>query len=548
VFAFDIATGVTRDLNPTHNSRVQALAFSADGKRLASTSFESEIYLWDVEQGSAINRCQVARLRKARGSEEDYAVRLAFAPDDKHLLAQQWDQSVRLYAPAQGREVVAFRNAGYIWGFTDNGRHVHWTPTKLLPQSPFSPPQPEPDDLDHWLGVTRWVASAAAYPVLGQFRARTFAPTRIPDLGLRADSPQLRIYEEGTPFNLSPDGSVLAESLWRPTGNPNAPWERHVLRFSDATTGKEIARVPIKADDNVLWFAPDSRSFVTQVRIERNEALEYSLVLVETRTGQERLRISTHPYSFYDCRYAFSRDGRWLAIGRHKTIEVFDLVRGASAATIPHHDEYPCFAFSPDGSLLASGGDSRTILLWDMTALMKRKFNEAPWSADDKERLWNDLANADAAKAFAAIMRLKRSPPAAIALIRDRWGRRMQNVDLGKLIKQLQSDDFATRKRATDAIEQIGEGAYAALAEALPRTKSLEDRRRIEALMVQCERPFTTPARLRLLRSIEVLDALGTPDAGALLREIAADSAGDEPLQREITRALERFSTPHAAR
>jgi hypothetical protein len=50
------------------------------------------------------------------------------------------------------------------------------------------------------------------------------------------------------------------------------------------------------------------------------------------------------------------------------------------------------------------------------------------------------------------------------------------------------------------------------------------------------------------LRSIEVLDALGTPDAGALLREIAADSAGDEPLQREITRALERFSTPHAAR
>jgi len=546
VFADDIATGVMRDFNPTQESRILAFAFSADGKRLASTSSPtfggSEIILWDIANAIASSRFKTSVVRKTPRTYYDPVLKMAFAPDDKYLLAQHGDDSVRLYAPSQGREVLSFRNAGNFWGFTDNGKHLHWTPTSLEPQDALYPRKPQrvPDDIDKWLGAARWMASAAVFPELQQFRCRTYAPSKLTDKSLRASNISRRTDGDVTPFNLSPDGSVLVELLFRSTGEFMSPWERHGYRFCDAGTGKELVRIPRKADDDLLWFAPDSRSFVSLVTNDGEEDSTYSLTLFETRTGQERHRICDSRYAFFASHRAFSRDGRWLAIGRVKTIEIFDLAFGVKAATLPHQDEFPCIAFSPDGKLLATGGNSRTILLWDMTAFVKQEFYEAPWAAIDRDRMWNDLAHADAAKAFAAMMRMKRNPSAAVALMRDRLRWRMPKVDLSKVIEQVISGDFATRQKATDIVEQIGDRAYPALVEALPRTKSLEDRRRLETLLARCERPFTMPERLRLLRSIEVLDALRTTDAAALLRDIAADAAGDEPLQREVARALER--------
>jgi hypothetical protein len=74
----------------------------------------------------------------------------------------------------------------------------------------------------------------------------------------------------------------------------------------------------------------------------------------------------------------------------------------------------------------------------------------------------------------------------------------------------------------------------------LPDVSSLEHKRRVEALLGKLTRPFTSPFGLRLLRSVEVLDALATPDAVAQLREIAGELPGNDPLGREIARALRR--------
>ena len=43
-----------------------------------------------------------------------------------------------------------------------------------------------------------------------------------------------------------------------------------------------------------------------------------------------------------------------------------------------------------------------------------------------------------------------------------------------------------------------------------------------------------------MLRSIEVLDALRTPEAASLLRELSAGAPLDDPVAREVARALER--------
>jgi hypothetical protein len=472
---------------------------------------------------------------------------MAFAPDGKHLLTQEVDQTVRLWDPRRRSEVQSFRAAGHVWGFTDNGKHLLWTAMRLdlLHRMHNAPKQVVAGDFDFWVGCARWAAVAYACPEVRQFSARAYVSA---DLKGEFPPPQrFDVFGEprgaaATPFGLSPDGSVLAEWIMRLAGNPSSGlgtyWVRSGFRLSDVVTGKEIIRTP-PTEDAMLIFAPDSRSFVS---LTRSGDDKYGLRLCETRTGRERIKITNEAGQYSS--FAFSRDGRWFVfINTQNAIEIFDLALGKSAAEIAQKEHNPRFAFSPDGSLLASGGNTGTILLWDMNALVKRDFNESAWSAEDKAGLWNDLAQTDPAKAFAAIMRLKRSPAASVALIRDRLQWRVANQEIEKLIARLGSDDFATRKKAHDTIEQLGERARPALSIALKETKSLEDRRRVEALHALLERPFTTPIGLRLLRAIEVLDALRTPEAATLLREIATDAPADEPLGREVARALERLSS-----
>jgi hypothetical protein len=263
------------------------------------------------------------------------------------------------------------------------------------------------------------------------------------------------------------------------------------------------------------------------------------LRILETRTGKERLRIKAELAQSGGC--AFSRDGRWLAFVNPKhNIEIFDVTRGQTAATLASEDSGVRLAFSPDGSMLASGGNSGTILLWDLNAVLNREFKEPAWTEADRDRLWSDLASADAAAAFAAMTKLKRSPKPAVELIRDRLQWSKASKELNAWIDRLGSSDFATRKKAHDAIEQLGERARPVLAKALPQAKSVEHKRRVEALLAQLERPFTAPNGLGLLRVIEVLDGLETAEAVALLREMSADAPPNDPLGREVLRALER--------
>jgi WD40 repeat protein len=548
VFVHNLDDGTTRDFNPTLLGNTGCLAFSADGKRLAAASHLSQIYVWDVPAEAPLHVFDMTPKYDGNGkTNHAYAVKMAFAPDDKHLLTQEVDQTVRLWAPQRGAEVQAFRAAGHVWGFTDNGKHLLWTASRLdlLHRMHNTPKQVVAGDFDYWVGCAQWASVAYAFPEVRQFRARAYVSA-----DLKGEFPPPQRFDflgeargaTAMPFGLSPDGSVLAEWIMRLAGNPGTGmgtyWVRSGFRLSDVATGKEIIPTQPNADDALVFFAPDSRSFVS---LTRGAGEKFGLRLIETRTGRERLRISDQAANYSGA--AFSRDGRWLVfINTKNAIEIFDLALGKIAATIPQTESNLRFAFSPDGSLLASGGNSGTILLWDMTALVKRDFNEPAWTADEKNALWNDLAHADPAQAFAAIMRLKRSPAAAVALIKDRLQWHVANQDIATLIDRLGSDEFASRKKAHDTIEQLGERARPALAKALKEIKSLEHKRRVEALHALLERPFTTPIGLRLLRSIEVLDALRTPDAAALLREIAADAPADEPLGREVARALERAS------
>ncbi|HMC64722.1 MAG TPA: hypothetical protein VKI65_07270, partial [Gemmataceae bacterium] len=115
---------------------------------------------------------------------------------------------------------------------------------------------------------------------------------------------------------------------------------------------------------------------------------------------------------------------------------------------------------------------------------------------------------------------------------------------IAQLLAQLDSDEFASREKATQALLALGEQAESALRIALAGETSLEVRRRVEMILEQLE-PSKSAVRLREFRAVEVLEHIGTPEAKQLLQALAK-GAPEARLTQEAKAALERLGRHNA--
>ena len=111
---------------------------------------------------------------------------------------------------------------------------------------------------------------------------------------------------------------------------------------------------------------------------------------------------------------------------------------------------------------------------------------------------------------------------------------------LAQWLADLDSDAFDTRKKAEAEIEKLGEPARPTLEKVLASQPSVEVRRTAERLLAKLN-PTGSPAQRRMLRAVEVLEHIATPEARAVLESLAK-GAPEALLTREAKAALDRLA------
>jgi WD40 repeat protein len=135
----------------------------------------------------------------------------------------------------------------------------------------------------------------------------------------------------------------------------------------ETATGKQVQRLgrQPEADEYVdfahLVFSADGNYLASWTD------LDHTIRLWDLTTGKERWHFAD-PEKHTAVFFAFSPDGRMLAVGAARKIQVWELATHKIRCEFTGHQaEVRALAFSPDSRLLASGSADTTVLIWDVT-------------------------------------------------------------------------------------------------------------------------------------------------------------------------------------
>lgn len=283
------------------------------------------------------------------------------------------------------------------------------------------------------------------------------------------------------------------------------------------------------------------RAVAPSVLIGAEFPKQHFLLLLDLETGHEVYRFEN--LSTGVDVLAFSPDGCILAWGgfEHPAIRLLETATGRERRRFTgHRGAVTSLSFSADGQRLLSGSNDTTALVWDLGSSR----TDRPSTAAEVEKLWAELVSEDAARAYAAIHKLAAAPHAAIPFLR-KYLSAVPAADekrVARRIAELDSNDFATRQRATADLEKLGEQTLPAYRHALEGKSSLETRRRLEDLQAKAQAAWwdVSGERLRSLRTIEALELAGTEETRGMLETLAAGAEGAR-LTEQAKTALERL-------
>jgi predicted amidohydrolase len=119
-------------------------------------------------------------------------------------------------------------------------------------------------------------------------------------------------------------------------------------------------------------------------------------------------------------RVAFTHDGQMLLhAGLDHILHVWDVASGRELAAFQGHSgAINSMAVAPDGKTVATASADTTVLVWDLTRVVRPAAVVKALSKQECDARWQDLLG-NAAQAFAAICDLSAAPQHTLALLKE---------------------------------------------------------------------------------------------------------------------------------
>jgi WD40 repeat protein len=360
VKVWDAQTGQETLTLKGHGGSVMSVVFSPDGGRLASASGDrvgpiglgggrrpGEVKVWDAQTGQ-----DILTLKGHAGGV--YSV--AFSPDGRRLATASDDGTVKVWDSQTGQDTLTLKgHGGAVWSvaFSPDGKRLaSGSEDSTVKVWDAQMGQPRLTLKGHAFAVQSVVFSPDGKRLASGsgvfFHGRTAGELKLWDAATGQETRTLEGSDWVTSVAFSPDSKRLASAS-----------DHATVKVWEAATGQET--ITLTAHTHVVTsvvFSPDGKRLASS-------SGDRTVKVWDAAVGQEARALTGHAGGVTSV--AFSPNGKRLASGSADgTVKVWNSATSQETRTLKAHASWVrSVAFSPDGKRLASAEDDGTVRVWD---------------------------------------------------------------------------------------------------------------------------------------------------------------------------------------